>query len=179
MSKWIETDRLILRPFRLSDWRNVIKYTSKNEIWQYTYEEPYPEEYVRQLVAQNVELQLERDGFGDIIPVILKPNHTLIGHMIFRYFHAPYRIMEIGFVMDPSHQGHGYAYEASEALMAYGFKQLGLHRIIAGCDARNRAAVSILEKLGLKREGHFKKAIFLDNEWQDQYFYAILEEEYK
>lgn len=34
-------------------------------------------------------------------------------------------------------------------------------------------------KIGMRREGYFKKCIPKGNEWWDEYYYAILEEEWK
>jgi RimJ/RimL family protein N-acetyltransferase len=36
-----------------------------------------------------------------------------------------------------------------------------------------------MEKVGMRRESYFKKCIPMGNEWWNEYYYAILEEEYK
>jgi [ribosomal protein S5]-alanine N-acetyltransferase len=179
MAKWIETDKLILRPFRLNDWKNIFKYTSNPGVWKYVPEKPHTESETRQLVAQNVEMQMERNGFGDHIPIVLKPDHIIIGHIVFRYFYAPYRTMEIGLMIDPDYQGKGYGYEAAEAIIGYGFEYLNLHRIVGSCDTRNTAAWKIMKKLGMREEGHLRKAVIIEEEWRDQYFYGILEEDWE
>ncbi len=55
---------------------------------------------------------------------------------------------------------------------------MGLHRIIATCDPRNTASYRVMEKTGMRREGHSIKCIRKDGEWVDEYFYAILDEEW-
>ena len=77
----------------------------------------------------------------------------------------------------------GYATEAARALIHYGFSHLGIHRIIAHCDPENAASWKVLEKIGMRREGHFRKNVFfrraMDNSplWIDSFEYAILIED--
>ena len=56
----------------------------------------------------------------------------------------------------------GYAEEALIALYDHGFDRLGLHRIWAGTAETNHGMKKVFEKLGMKHEGTFKEAIFLD-----------------
>jgi RimJ/RimL family protein N-acetyltransferase len=73
----------------------------------------------------------------------------------------------------------GYATETAKALLKLGFDTLGLHRISATCDVLNKASFNVLEKIGMKREGHLKEDIYLRNRWRDSYIYAILEQDWK
>lgn len=114
---------------------------------------------------------------AEAFPVILKTERQLIGHMIFHPWFAP-RTYEIGWVFHPAYHGQGYATEAARALLHYGFEELQSHRIIATCQPENSASYRVMEKIGMRREGHFRKCIYRqDNLWWDEYFYAILEEE--
>ena len=113
-----------------------------------------------------------------MLAVIVKAKNQLIGHMPFAVFSERYRTREIGWVLDPRHHGQGYATEAALALLRHSFESLGLHRVVATCDPRNRASSRIMEKLGMRREAHFVKDVRLHGEWRDEYFYAILEEEW-
>ena len=47
---------------------------------------------------------------------------------------------EIGFILYPDHQGHGYATEASRADAAPRVRELGLHRVYAPLEPRNVAS---------------------------------------
>ena len=43
----------------------------------------------------------------------------------------------------------------------------------------NPFSYRVMEKIGMKREGHFRKGLYRGNHiWWDEYFYAILEEEW-
>jgi len=76
-------------------------------------------------------------------------------------------------------RGAAYATEAAGAVLGYAFETLGLHRVIATCDPANTASVRVMEKLGTRREAHFRKCELLpDGTWADEYFYALLDEDW-
>jgi RimJ/RimL family protein N-acetyltransferase len=70
-------------------------------------------------------------------------------------------------------------------VIKYAFTTLGAHRITAGCSPDNTASWKVLEKSGLKREGHNLKDFLIrydkngQPEWLDSYQYAILENDLK
>ena len=65
------------------------------------------------------------------------------------------------------------------ALLKHGFESLHLHRIIATCQPENAPSYRVMEKLGMRREGHFRQCFYRgEDHWWDEYFYAILEDEW-
>jgi RimJ/RimL family protein N-acetyltransferase len=57
---------------------------------------------------------------------------------------------------------------------------LKAHRVIATCQPENVASWRVAEKLGLRREGHFRACLYrAPGVWWDEYFYALLAEEYE
>ena len=86
---------------------------------------------------------------------------------------------EIGYVLDPAHGGQGFATEAVRALMEACFSQLGVHRVHASCIADNRASWRLMERVGMRREGHgVKEALHRTQGWVDGYHYAMLAAEW-
>ena len=77
-----------------------------------------------------------------------------------------------------AYQGQGFATEAVSCLLNYAFLTFDLHRIIAITDCENEASVALLERLGMRREGHFLKNVWFKGKWGDEYLYAILKEEW-
>lgn len=134
---------------------------------------PYNKVQARQMIEANV------GEIAEIFPVILKTECKLIGHMVFHPWFAP-RTYEIGWVFHPAYHGKGYASEAARALLCYAFEVLNCHRVIATCQPENKASFRVMEKIGMRREGHFRKCIYRNKYlWWDEYFYAILEEEWR
>jgi RimJ/RimL family protein N-acetyltransferase len=75
-------------------------------------------------------------------------------------------------------QRQGLATEALNAVLIFCFHGIGLHRVFAWCYSRNIAACRLAEKAGLRREGEFLKARYLNGEWVNTVYYALLNEEY-
>ena len=50
--------------------------------------------------------------------------------------------------------------------------------MVATCQPENTPSWRVMEKLGMQREGHLRKCIYRREKWWDEYFYAILEEEW-
>ncbi len=109
-------------------------------------------------------------------PVVLIDEDILIGHIVFHKYFGEHTY-EIGWVFNSKYFNKRYASEAAQATLKYGFKEMKLHRIIATCQPQNIPSYRVMEKIGMRREGYFRKCIPHGNEWWDEYYYAILEEE--
>lgn len=97
------------------------------------------------------------DGaMGLQIAVALRENNMLIGDCYVRVSYGEQA--EIGYTLVRSYHGQGYATEAVRAVISYGFGNLGLHRIYANVACANLRSVALLERLGLRREAHFKRS---------------------
>jgi RimJ/RimL family protein N-acetyltransferase len=84
----------------------------------------------------------------------------------------------LGYCFARSAWGHGYATESGRTVLEFGFKSLRLHRIWACCDPDNAGSVRVLEKLGMRKEGHLRQDCQIRGEWRDNLLFAILEEEW-
>ena len=64
---------------------------------------------------------------------------------------------EVGYVLHPDHEGHGYATEGTRALLALCFEEAGAHRVTARLDERNTASARLLERLGFRQRGDVRR----------------------
>lgn len=168
----IETERLLIRKFKLNDLQAVYEYTSDIKVMKYIPEGVFTKDAAKEFITQNMGEKAEKYA------VILKEDNILIGHIFFGKYFGDHTY-EIGWVFNPKFYNQGYASEAAKAMLAYGFEKMKLHRIIATCQPENTPSYRVMEKIGMRREGHFKKCIPNGDEWWDEYYYAILEEEWK
>ena len=88
------------------------------------------------------------------------------------------RQAEVGFTLSREHQGKGYASEAVSRLLDYAFGDLGLHRVVAITDRENERSFALLERVGMRREGHFVQNAWFKGRWASEYLYALLEDEW-
>jgi RimJ/RimL family protein N-acetyltransferase len=169
---YIKTKRLLIREFEFKDWQDVYEYTSDSNVMRYVPEGVFTEEDAKEFVKKNM------DGNAEKFPVVIMDRNILIGHIVFyKYFGE--HTYEIGWVFNPKYYNKGYASEAAQAILEFGFEKMKLHRIIATCQPQNIPSFRVMEKIGMRREGYFKKCIPKGYEWWDEYYYAILEEEWK
>ncbi|CAM4379217.1 acetyltransferase [Bacillus manliponensis] len=168
---YIKTKRLFIRDFEPNDWRAVHEYTSNEHVMKYIPEGLFSEEDTKKFVIHNIGEKAEK------FPVILQSENTVIGHIVFHKYFGDHTY-EIGWVFNPKYFNQGYASEAAKAIVTYGFEEIGLHRIIATCQPENTPSYRVMEKIGMRREGYFKKCIPHGTEWWDEYYYAVLREEW-
>lgn len=112
------------------------------------------------------------------LAVTLKEENTLIGGGRISASDARHREGFIGYVLNRGFWGQGYATELAQALLAYGFDKLGLHRIYATCDIDNMGSAHVLEKIGMRREGVLREYRLQGENWRDQFLYAVLDHEW-
>jgi RimJ/RimL family protein N-acetyltransferase len=110
--------------------------------------------------------------------VIEKKDGTKIGFII-HFLVQPAGRIEIGYALVPTEMGKGYGTEAAQIMVDYLFLSKDIMRIQATTDTRNKPSQRVLEKTGFKREGTIRKAGFVRGQWQDDYLYSILREEWK
>jgi RimJ/RimL family protein N-acetyltransferase len=88
------------------------------------------------------------------------------------------RQAEIGFTLAPQHQGYGYATEAVRRLLHYLLVERGKHRVRATCDDRNTSSAAVLERVGMRREGHLLESTWSKGEWTNDLLYGVLRREW-
>jgi RimJ/RimL family protein N-acetyltransferase len=179
VTRRLETGRLSLRPLKPADWPDVWAYTSDPDVMRYLPIGPFDRAEARAWVERWSDWGQRGSGWPDMWAVTLRGEERLIGHLPFEVFSVKHRTREIGWVVHPAYQGQGLATEAARALLDLGFGEFNLHRVVATCDPRNGASARIMEKLGMRREGHFRRDVQLDGQWCDEYFYAILQDEWR
>ena len=137
----LESERLLLRPFTAEDFDALFAIQSRDDVARWLYWGPQSEDEVRASLEKKIgNTTLVNDGDSLSLAVVLKSSSELIGDGSVFLLSAEHRQGEIGFVFHPDHHGHGYATEASRELLRFAFAEVGLHRVVGRCDARNAAS---------------------------------------
>ena len=173
----IVTGRLVLRDFRSEDAPAVHVYGSDPEVVRYLPWGPNTEAESQAFLKRMLADQAEEPRTKFELPVTLKASGELSGSCGVRIRSVNRREAVMGYVYRRDVWGNGYATEAARVLVAFGFEQLGMHRIYATCDVNNVASARVLEKAGMQREGLLRQDMLLRGRWRDSYLYAILEDD--
>lgn len=172
----ILTERLLIRKLETDDSQELFKYRSLPEVYEFQSFRPKNNDDIEEfLCAISILPNIPNTWFQ--LAVCIKDERKLIGD-IGIHFLADDTQTEIGYTLNPDYQGAGYAKEAVRAVMGYLFTVLGKHRIIASVDPDNWKSIKLLERIGMRKEAHFRKSIKINDKWMDDCVYAILKEEW-
>jgi RimJ/RimL family protein N-acetyltransferase len=175
----LTTERLILREFKEDDWRAVLAY-QRDPLYlrYYDWEERSPKA-VQNFVQMFIAHQQRRPRIKFQLAITLKDTKQLIGNCGIRKEEIEATEADIGYELSPQHWGHGYATEAAQAIVEFGFRELRLHRIWAECNADNIGSARVLEKVGMQLEGRLREKEYYKGRWWDTLLFAILEHEWQ
>ena len=167
----LETDRLIVRDFTMGDLPALWDIFRDEEAMEHM--APMTREGTEEFLRS---FCVERTPPG-AFAAQLRSGGGLAGYVLFNQVDAP-GIYELGWVFRRDCWGRGLARETSAALLEYAFTALGAHKVIAQTEDTVRAA-PLLERLGMSREGIFRRhGLDRDGNWKDIHWYGLLREEY-
>src|SRR4030095_7756665 len=104
-----------------------------------------------------IEISRIKPRRGYELALILKEEEKVIGGCGMQIVGQTSTTAMIGYVLNRNYWNRGIMTEAANLLLEFGFGKLNLHRIYATCDTENTGSERIMQKLGMRREGHFVK----------------------
>lgn len=174
----IQSERLLLRRFAESDLRPFLAYRNDPAVARYQTWETYDERQARDAIERQKNADPGTPGRWFTFALESKETGELVGHVALKTQEDGQQA-EIGFTLAREFHGLGLAFEAASRVLDYAFADLGLHRVTAITDCENRRSVTLLDRLGMRREAHFVRNVWLKDRWGDEYSYAILREEWR
>ena len=162
----LRTERLLLRPFSLSDVDDVLEYGSDPE-WAAFYDHPYDIGEAEDMVARAVLTSWDEHPW-----FALELDGRVIGMAVLSLERRD--IANLGYDVAKPHWGKGLAPEAARAVVDWAFRELGLSNVTAYADARNRQSWRVMEKLGMTREGLMRR-----RQGRESVAYGVLREDWR
>ncbi|CZF82489.1 anhydro-N-acetylmuramic acid kinase [Grimontia celer] len=144
----LETKRLVLRPFTLSDSEIVAKLAGDKRITDMTANIPHPYELnmAKTWIATH-QAQWE-SGKGVVYAVTLKSDQQLIGTVSFPSIEEGVGVL--GYWIGVPYWGNGYAFEASRTLVDFAKEHLGMKYLEVMHLEENQQSQSVIRKLGVE-----------------------------
>lgn len=113
-----------------------------------------------------------------ILAIIDTKTDQHVGNIALQNINTGDRSAELAIIVgNKEYWGKGVGYEASLLLINHGFKALNLHRISCGTSESNLSMQKLAEKLGFKKEGVTREALFKDGVYQNIITYGLLAHE--
>jgi RimJ/RimL family protein N-acetyltransferase len=176
--KSVETKRLIIRRMAETDLLDFLAYQTHALVLQYTPVEPLTSLRAMSFLTRQAIVEIGDDGGYIMFGIYHIGDAKIIGEISINLLPRAQSKGEVGWSLHPNYQGYGYATEAAQVLLNYAFVDRKLHRITSICDTRNTASFRLMERLGMRREGHLRQSQFIKGAWQDEYIYALLHDEW-
>jgi RimJ/RimL family protein N-acetyltransferase len=169
---------LRLRRLRHTDFADMLAYYSHPAVARYCEWDAMTDEQVAAILEAQGSVLPGDVGVPLLIGVELTAEQRLVGDCSLTITLPEHRQAEVGFCFHPEYHGRGFATRSLHAALVYAFETLQMHRVAARCDVRNEPSRRLLERVGMRREGHLRQCAFLKGEWIDDYVYAMLASEW-
>jgi aminoglycoside 6'-N-acetyltransferase len=177
---FLHTQRLLIRNFAPSDLEPFLAYRNDPQVAKYqSWSLPYSREKGEAFIREMHDVHAPKQGDWLQLALELKENGLLIGDVVFGVKQDDIRQCSIGFTIASGYWKNGYATEALTALLDYLFEDVDMHRVVADCDTENIGSWKTLEKLGFRREAHYVESFLQGNEYRNEYFYGMLQREWR
>ncbi len=176
----LETERLLIRPVQVEDKEALFRYRADSGTNKYLSLVPKSVEDVALFISKT-SLEIDVPGTWFQLVIIERGTDEITGDIGIHFLNADpeSKQVEIGYTLDRSFRGNGYALEALTAVIDYLFNSLNKHRIVASIDPENLSSIRLIERLGLRKEAHFVESLFFQGKWVDDLVYAILAREWR
>jgi len=148
----LRTKRLILRPWREADLEPFAKLNADPKVMEF-----YPSTLTRgesDALAAKFQREFKERGYG-FWAIEVPGIADFIGYVGLNYWNLEVKFapcIDIGWRLDPSFWGYGYATEGAEASLHYGFKILGFSEIVSMAVIDNTRSKHVMERLGMKTD---------------------------
>lgn len=173
----LTTDRLVLRPFQVSDAKRVQELAGHPNVAAATatIPHPYPDGAAEKWIGDHGEWY--RKGAGVQFAITLKKTEELIG-CIALGISANSSRAELGYWVGVEYWNHGYCSEAAKEVIKYGVETIGLNKITSRHMSTNPASGRVMLNAGLKKEGVLRQEFQRNGQYYDLEVYGLLRNEY-
>jgi len=174
----ILTRRLRLTRLVASDAPALFEYRSDPEVCRYQTFEPGSLADAESFIASLLPVVFDTAGSWFQFAIRLRGSDLAIGDIGAHFMAHDPRQVEIGVTVAPARQGQGIGSEAVSGLIDHLLVDCQKHRVFASVDPRNEASVRLLERVGMRREAHFRQSLWFKGAWVDDMVFGVLASEW-
>ncbi|WP_028594999.1 GNAT family N-acetyltransferase [Paenibacillus assamensis] len=169
----LHTERLHMRKMKVSDSPSLFKIWSDPDVTEFMNVSSFTEESQAKDLIKLLD-ELSQDNKAIRYSIIDKVSNEIIGSCGFNYLDFEHAKAEIGYDIAKTSWGRGYATEAIQSLLDYGFSTLELNRIEAKVEPENVNSAKVLRKLNFSFEGTLRQYEKINGVFNDLTMYSKL-----
>ncbi len=175
----MESKRLVLRGITVEDAKDLYNYYSDDEVTQYMNINSLDDEEQGKELISGMQSRYEKK---EIIPwgITFKGENRLIGTCYLSDFSMG-GIATLGYDLSKRHWNVGIMTESLKSVIAFGFYQMGLHRIQSLVHPENIASIELLEKLDFINEGYLREYQYHYDEkyFRNVFIFSLLKKDFE
>ena len=174
----LESKRLILREFKLSDAVDIHEIRSNELVMKYMDSDHHSSiADSEKFIQKNLKSYQNKEGL--YWAIIEKSSGQFIGDFSFWRLDKVNFRGEIGFSLKSNYWRQGFMTEAMKIAIDFGLKNLNLHSLEANINPANSASKMTLTKMGFKKEAYFRENYFYNGKFLDSEIYSLLASDLK
>ena len=172
-------DKVRLGPFRLEDAESafIARLDSPTRrVLQLGVELPASLEALRSSLEKRVDC---KDSDGVIIFTVETLDGENVGSLSYHSRDRKNGVFSFGVVIDRPHRQKGYAEDAINILLRYGFRERRYQKCNSACVHTNEASIALHKALGFSEEGRVRRRWFFDGQYHDDILFGMTVEEFE
>lgn len=167
--------KVILREFHSDDLDGVMKVVGDDRVTKSLSFDTKSREQAAEILT-GIIARAKQEPRSEYYLAVTLPCDYLVGFA--RLGLTGVQAAKLGYAIAADHWGRGYAIDAVQTLVDFGFRKLTLHRISAAVGPNNSASIAIARRLGMSYEGRIRDHVFTNGQWRDSLLYSVLDYEW-
>lgn len=172
----LESERLLFRKILQSDSKDLFLIRTDDDVMRYLDIARFESVNDAEKFIQTLEESYEKET-GINWGIVEKHSNDFIGYFGFWRMIPEHCRAEIGYTLKPGFWGKSYMYETINRLVRFGFDEMKLHSVEANVNPLNERSKKVLERVGFKKEAHFRENYLFNGEFLDSIIYSLLEKD--
>ena len=172
-------DKVRLRPLRLEDAEAAFIAgldSPSRQVLQLGVELPTSVEGIRSSLEKLVDC---KDANGIIVFTVETLEGENVGGLSYHSRDRKNGVFSFGVVIDRAHWQKGYAEDAINILLRYGFRERRYQKCNSACVHTNEASIALHKALGFAEEGRVRRRHFFDGVYHDDILIGMTVEEFE
>ena len=175
----LETLRLVIRQFKVTDAKDLYEYCSDDDVTKYL-----PFDTYKSIDDAYKRIDFVTKNYTELNNPInwaieYKKEGKVIGSIDYVSWDITNKSGRIGYLLNQKYWNKGIMTEALSEVIKFGFEKMNLNRIEIRCDERNVGSYKVMEKNNLKYEGTLRQKLYTKGEFVNIKYYSILKDEYE
>lgn len=170
----IQTERLCIMSIDINDFSKFADLEGRLESYQYENSYPLSLEDSKRIFDKFITDTNTFPNSGSAMLSIINRQDLFVGEIHIKCNWTEMKEWEIGFKLLKEFWNKGYATEAVKAVAIYLFEQIHIHKLVAFANSENMKSEHVLQRIGMKKEGHLRESRIVNGEYKDELVYAML-----